>query len=63
MPQVGDATNSLGTRCRIGWGKGGDISVPKVLSGDVEAVFDENEWLRGRVKQLEGLLGAILLFP
>jgi hypothetical protein len=37
--------------------------VPKVLSGEVEAVFDENERLRGRVKQLEDLLEAISLFP
>jgi hypothetical protein len=47
----------------FGWGKRRDISVPKVLSGDVEAVFDENERLRGRAKQREDLLGAILLFP
>ena len=37
--------------------------MPKVLSGDVEAVFDEIEWLRGRTKQLEDLLGVILFFP
>jgi hypothetical protein len=37
--------------------------VPKVLPGEVEAVFDESERLRGRAKQREDLLGAILLFP
>ena len=37
--------------------------MPKVHSGGVEAVFDENERLRGRAKQREDLLGAILLFP
>jgi hypothetical protein len=40
-----------------------DISVPKVVSGDIEAVVDENQRLRERVQQLEDLLGAILLFP
>jgi hypothetical protein len=44
-------------------GQGKHISVPKVLSGDVEAIFDEIEWLRGRTKQLEDLLGVILFFP
>jgi hypothetical protein len=63
MPQLGDATNSLGKRCPFDWGKRRYISVPKVHSGGVEAVFDENERLRGRAKQLEDLLGAILLFP
>jgi hypothetical protein len=40
-----------------------DISVPKVVSSDIEAVVDENQRLRARVQQLEDLLGAILLFP
>jgi hypothetical protein len=38
-------------------------SVPQVLSGDAEAVFDKSERLRGRAKQLEDLLGVILPFP
>jgi hypothetical protein len=47
----------------FGWARGRDISVPEVISGDIEAVVDENQRLRERVQQLEDLLGAILSFP